>query len=142
METILGFVEAEIKAGIPPSRIVLAGFSQGGALSLYTGLQYPSTLAGILVKSGYLPLQDSLKLSDAAKDTPIQFLHGDEDPMVLPAWAKASFEHVKDSFGIKRVGARWMIHMVSLSPPLHSHTHAHTPFRSLSLSGTLSLPWQ
>lgn len=49
-------INKEIAAGIPSNRIVLAGFSQGGALSLYTGLQYDKPLAGIVAMSCWLPL--------------------------------------------------------------------------------------
>lgn len=47
---VLSIINAEIAAGIPASRIVLGGFSQGGALSLFTGMQFPQRLAGIVVK--------------------------------------------------------------------------------------------
>jgi predicted esterase len=51
---ITTLVEEEISAGIPADRIVIGGFSQGGAMALYAGLQYPSRLAGVLCLSGYL----------------------------------------------------------------------------------------
>ena len=62
------------------ARMVLAGFSQGGALSLFTGLQLESSLAGILVMSGYLPAASKLKLSQT--DTPVWHGHGSADPLV------------------------------------------------------------
>ena len=48
-------------------RIVIAGFSQGGAMALHTGLRYPQRLAGVMVLSSYLPLRDSLALKAAAQ---------------------------------------------------------------------------
>jgi phospholipase/carboxylesterase len=78
-----GFLKAEIDGGIPAERIVLAGFSQGGAIALHTGLRYPQRLAGILALSTYLPVAE--KVSEARterKDTPILMCHGEHDPML------------------------------------------------------------
>lgn len=82
----------EIAAGIPPQRIVLAGFSQGGAIVLHTGLRYPQPLAGILALSTYLPLRDTLadEAATANHATPILMLHGTLDPVVPLALAQAS----------------------------------------------------
>ena len=66
--------------GLAYSRMVLAGFSQGGALSLYTGLQLPEALAGIVVMSGYLPAANSFQPTQ--KSVPIYHGHGTMDPMV------------------------------------------------------------
>jgi len=60
IEIVSEVIESEIKAGIPPERIVLGGFSQGGAISLYTGLTGPYKLAGIVGLSSYLPLRNQL----------------------------------------------------------------------------------
>ena len=63
----------QVAQGIPPSRIVLAGFSQGCAMVLHTGLRYPKTLAGIMALSGYLPLADTVaaEKNPANQATPI-----------------------------------------------------------------------
>mmetsp|Transcript_22509 Transcript_22509/g.62675 ORF Transcript_22509/g.62675 Transcript_22509/m.62675 type:complete len:161 (-) Transcript_22509:719-1201(-) len=66
--------------------MVLGGFSQGGALSLFTGLQLEASLAGILVMSGYLPAASKLKLSQT--DTPVWHGHGTMDPLVQYAMAE------------------------------------------------------
>jgi len=81
---LIKLIEREIGRGIPPNRIILAGFSQGGAISLYTGLRYPQTLAGILALSTYLPLlgESELKAYTANKDIPIMMAHGIEDTIV------------------------------------------------------------
>ncbi|QJC55879.1 Carboxylesterase 2 [Polaromonas vacuolata] len=92
--------QAEIEAllahekarGIPANRMVLAGFSQGCAMTLMTGLRYTEGLAGLLCMSGYLPLADktAAERSPANQDTPIFLAHGRRDPVVTFARAQAS----------------------------------------------------
>ena|SRR5699024_9664179 len=69
---------------IPCEHIVLAGFSQGAAMTLHTGLRLDEQLAGMVALSGYLPLQDRLKAErkTANQDTPIFMAHGTMDPVV------------------------------------------------------------
>ena len=83
-EQIHALIERELKRGVAARRIVLAGFSQGGAMALHTGLRYPEKLAGIMALSTYLPLAESLALEAAAanKATPIFMAHGTFDPVV------------------------------------------------------------
>jgi phospholipase/carboxylesterase len=78
--------------GIPASRIVLAGFSQGGAMALHTGLRHTEALAGILALSTYLPLAETLdrESSDANDRVPIFMAHGTQDPVVPLALAESS----------------------------------------------------
>ena len=82
--TLAGLIEEQISLGVPSSHIVLAGFSQGGAIALYQGLQYPQPLAGIIVLSGYLPLHNTLDeiASEFAGSTPVFMGHGSQDPIV------------------------------------------------------------
>src|SRR5579863_5522784 len=70
--------------GVPTGRIVLAGFSQGGAVALYTGLQHATKLAGIMALSTYLPVGEGMDLAIAAANraTPIFYGHGTQDPVV------------------------------------------------------------
>ncbi|MDW5443433.1 carboxylesterase [Polaromonas sp. SM01] len=77
-------IAREIERGIPASRIVIAGFSQGCAMSLMTGLRYPERLAGIMGLSGYLPLADKLaaERSPASHGLPIFLAHGRHDGVV------------------------------------------------------------
>ncbi|MEL4257469.1 alpha/beta hydrolase-fold protein [Shewanella xiamenensis] len=77
-------IDEQIAAGIPSERIVLAGFSQGGVMSLFTGLRYPQKLAGIMALSCYLPTGDVLpsQLSVANADTPILQQHGEQDDVI------------------------------------------------------------
>jgi len=74
--------------GLPYSRMVLAGFSQGGALSLYTGLQLKGgadhKLAGIVVLSGYLPAASKFSITPGLEDVPLWHGHGSQDPLVRP----------------------------------------------------------
>ena len=78
--------------GIEASRIVLAGFSQGGAIALQAGLRHPGRLAGIVALSTYLTLEDSLDKEGAAanKSTPIFMAHGTRDPVVPLQLAQSS----------------------------------------------------
>jgi phospholipase/carboxylesterase len=77
-------VEHEIARGMPSKKIVLAGFSQGGAIALQTGLRFPQPLAGILALSTYLPLSDTVpdEVSSANRGLPILMAHGSADPIV------------------------------------------------------------
>lgn len=89
---IHALIEREVARGIPSERIVLAGFSQGCAMTLHTGLRLPLKLAGLMGLSGYLPLID---LADqerhmANADTPIFLAHGTHDPVVVFERAEAS----------------------------------------------------
>jgi phospholipase/carboxylesterase len=79
------WIAREVELGIAPRRIVLAGFSQGGAIALHAGLRHGARLAGILALSTYLPLHDrlSVEAAPANRDIPILMCHGREDP-VLP----------------------------------------------------------
>jgi phospholipase/carboxylesterase len=91
-----GHVEAliarERTRGIAAGAIVLAGFSQGGAMALQTGLRHRERLAGILALSAYLPLPDTLaqEASAANRDLPIFMAHGTQDPVIPISWAKRS----------------------------------------------------
>jgi phospholipase/carboxylesterase len=86
----------ERQRGIAPARLVLAGFSQGGAMALHVGLRYPDRLAGILALSCYLPLSGGLatEASAANRDVPIFWAHGVHDPMIPLAMAEQGREQV------------------------------------------------
>lgn len=80
----------EIAQGISADKILLAGFSQGGALALHTGLRYEQTLAGILALSTYLPLHERLEkeLSRMNRSVPIFMAHGTKDTVISYEIAK------------------------------------------------------
>jgi phospholipase/carboxylesterase len=81
---------------VPAARIVLAGFSQGGAMALQTGLRYPERLAGIMALSCYLPLADlvAAEASPANRDVPTFLAHGTHDPLIPLARARRSYENL------------------------------------------------
>ena len=85
-------IARERDRGIASERIVLAGFSQGGAMSLQVGLRHAERLAGIMALSSYLLLEDSLEreAAGANKLTPILMVHGSEDPVIPIQLAEAS----------------------------------------------------
>ena len=89
-------IARERARGIAARSIVLAGFSQGGAVALQTGLRHPERLAGILALSAYLPLPDTLahEASEANRGVPIFMGHGTEDPLIPLSWATRSREHL------------------------------------------------
>lgn len=90
-------IQNELDAGIPAERIILAGFSQGGAMALYCGLRYPKPLGGILVLSAYLPLSSKLKSEahPANCDTPLMMAHGTWDSVVPFAFGQMSCTHLE-----------------------------------------------
>ena len=77
-------IAREKARGIPASRILLAGFSQGCAMTLQTGLRHPEKLAGMLCLSGYLPLADKVghERTEESLATPIFMAHGRQDQVV------------------------------------------------------------
>jgi phospholipase/carboxylesterase len=86
------YIEQQIEQGIPASKIVIAGFSQGGAIAFQTGLRYPQRLAGIMALSTYLPLRASVanEASAANRDVPILMCHGAHDGVVPPTLGETS----------------------------------------------------
>ena len=91
-----GFIDAliarEISRGVAANKIILAGFSQGGAIALQAGLRQTQALAGILALSTYLTLGDSLakEKTTANANIPILMAHGTQDPVVPLALARSS----------------------------------------------------
>ena len=85
-------VDEQIARGIDGKRIVLAGFSQGGAIALFGGLRFPFRLAGILALSTYLPAARSLaaEAHPANRDVPIFLAHGSQDPVIALALSERS----------------------------------------------------
>ncbi len=89
--SVAGLVQREAERGIPAHRVVLAGFSQGGAVALFTALRHPHRLAGVLVLSAYLPLARTLpdEAAQANRDLPIFMAHGTRDAIVPESLARA-----------------------------------------------------
>jgi len=96
-QQLLALIDNEVANGIPAERIVLAGFSQGGAMVLHTGVRYHQQLAGILALSCYLPLADSLarESSAANRPVPIMMAHGVADPLIPLPLAQQSRDQLR-----------------------------------------------
>jgi phospholipase/carboxylesterase len=91
------FIAQEIARGVSTENIFLAGFSQGGAIALHTGLRHPGRLGGIVALSTYLPLAENLsqEVSLSATKTPIFFGHGRHDPVVPYSLGKMSADKLQ-----------------------------------------------
>lgn len=91
------YINMEIEAGIASNKIILAGFSQGGAITLHAGLRYGSPLAGILALSSYLPLHDHLE-DEASnfKNVPVMMAHGISDPIIPVDQGRSSCQSLKN----------------------------------------------
>lgn len=91
-QVVNGYIEQQVAAGIAANRIVIAGFSQGGAIALQTGLRYAQRLAGVMALSTYLPLRDSLaaEAAPANRDMPVLMCHGLHDGVLPAALGSAS----------------------------------------------------
>jgi len=91
-DQIEALIAREKGRGVAAAHIVLAGFSQGGAIALYAGLRHAERLAGILALSTYLVQADRLPAEAAAanRDVPIFMAHGTADPVVRFEWGLAS----------------------------------------------------
>lgn len=93
---IIKLIEREVERGIPSHRIVLAGFSQGGAVVYETALSYDKPLAGLLCLSTYLATKASLQRSEANQATPIQIFHGTLDPVVPVVLGESAYKTLQD----------------------------------------------
>jgi phospholipase/carboxylesterase len=91
-------IARENERGIASRHIVVAGFSQGGAIALQAGLRYPERLAGVMALSTYLPLAGSLtgEASAQNKDVPIFLAHGSQDPVILLPMAVTSRDKLRE----------------------------------------------
>jgi len=85
-------IEREVRRGVPRSKLVLAGFSQGSAITLQTGLRQSEPLAGLVALSGYLPLAEKFAAERhaASQGVPILMAHGSQDPVVPVSRGRAS----------------------------------------------------
>ena len=88
-------IERERKRGIDSRRIVLAGFSQGGAVAYQVGLSHPEPLGGLLAMSTYFATSDSITFSEANRALPIEMHHGIYDPVVPMALGHRADEYLR-----------------------------------------------
>ncbi len=96
-EQVRGLINQEIERGIASDNIILAGFSQGGAIALHTGLTYEKPLLGILALSTYIPIQDSVTgdAGQANSTVPIFMGHGMYDPVVPFKLGQQSYDYLR-----------------------------------------------
>ena len=99
-EKMIGdLIKHENDLNIPAHRIILAGFSQGGALALHTGLRYPEKLGGILSLSGFLPMHRKLakEVNSVNQSIPIMMAHGEMDPLIPITMAQFTCDYLKEN---------------------------------------------
>jgi phospholipase/carboxylesterase len=113
---IHALVDREIESGVPAERIVVAGFSQGGAVALHSALRHPRRLGGLLALSTYLPLRDRLaaEASAANRDLPILMCHGSYDPVLPLQFGEWSRDALRTAGHVVEWKAYPMQHEVSL----------------------------
>lgn len=93
-QQIVALIEREIASGIASDKIIIAGFSQGGAVAYEVALSYAKPLAGLLVLSSYLATGDTLVTSEANKKIPILIQHGSQDSVVNEALGQRAFRQL------------------------------------------------
>jgi len=93
-QTVIGLIEEQRDGGIDPARIILAGFSQGGAVVFHTAfLRWQGPLGGLLALSTYAPtFADDLQLDAARRSLPVLCLHGSQDEVVPPFMGRAAYD--------------------------------------------------
>lgn len=94
-DAVARMIDREIERGISAENIIIAGFSQGGAVAYELGLSYPKRLAGILALSTYFATFDTVELSAANRAIPINVYHGSFDPVVPEALGRRSVEQLE-----------------------------------------------
>ena len=92
-----GLIEREIERGIPEDRIVIAGFSMGGAIVINKTLTTHRKLAGVMALSTYLPIPGEVDTSTSSRDLPVFMGHGTFDPMVQYPWGKSTAERLTEA---------------------------------------------
>ncbi len=105
MAQVEALIGAQLEAGLSAGDIVLAGFSQGGAIALMSALRYPASLAGVMALSTYLPLQDSFADEAAAanRNIPVFMAHGLFDPVLTPDMG----QQARDFLQAQGYAVRW-----------------------------------
>ncbi len=98
-EGITGLVNREAGRGVLANRVVLAGFSQGGAMALFAGLRYPQALGGIMCLSGYLPLHQTLADEATAANRRVSIFqaHGTQDPVLPYEMGRGTADRLTDA---------------------------------------------
>lgn len=94
--TVQALIDAQREAGIDSRRIVIAGFSQGGAVAYQAALTYPHPLAGLLAMSTYFATGDTLTVAEANRDLAVEVHHGTFDPIVPESLGRAGYERTRE----------------------------------------------
>ena len=89
-----GLISREIERDIAPQKIVVAGFSQGGAVAIHTALQTEHSIAGLMALSTYMALPDDAASAVSRKDLPIFMAHGSFDPVLRMEWGRSSADRL------------------------------------------------
>lgn len=95
-EAVQRLIEREIGRGVVSEKIILVGFSQGGAVVYQAGLHYEKPLAGLLILSSYFATHASANINPANQNTPILIQHGSLDPVVNEALGQRAYRFLKD----------------------------------------------
>jgi phospholipase/carboxylesterase len=95
-ERIQELVQEQIGHGIDSRRIILAGFSQGGAVAYQAALSFDAPLGGLLAMSTYFATADTITFSEANRELPIEIHHGSFDPVVPEALGKAAYRRLQE----------------------------------------------
>lgn len=93
-KAVTNFIDKEIEEGIDSSRIIVAGFSQGGAVAYETSLSYPKPLGGLLAMSTYLATAETITLHEANRTVPVEIHHGKSDPVVPEHLGRRAYEQL------------------------------------------------
>ncbi|WP_372971724.1 alpha/beta hydrolase [Marinobacter sp.] len=94
-DAVARLVDREIERGVNSENIIIAGFSQGGAVAYELGLSYPRRLGGILALSTYFATAKTVEVSEANRGIPINIYHGTHDPMVPESLGRLSVDTLK-----------------------------------------------
>ncbi|MGF1695390.1 alpha/beta hydrolase [Vibrio lamellibrachiae] len=93
---VQALIDREIERGVEPNRIILAGFSQGGAVAYQAALTYEKPLAGLLAMSTYFATKDTIEIHDSNKNINISIQHGSLDPVVAPLLGDQALKALED----------------------------------------------
>jgi phospholipase/carboxylesterase len=92
-------IERELARGVASEKIILVGFSQGGAVAYHAGLTYEKSLAGLLILSSYFATHASATIHPANQQVPIMIQHGSRDPIVNEALGQRAYRYLQDRGG-------------------------------------------
>jgi len=95
-DAVARLVDQEIARGVNSEKIVIAGFSQGGAVAYELALSYPKRLAGLIALSSYFATAATVRVSEANRDIPVNVYHGTRDPMVPESLGRVSVAKLKE----------------------------------------------